>query len=305
MTEALATTPIRVALCGFGEAASAFASGWQRDIVASMSAYDEKIADAAERDALEARARSCDVVLRQSAAEAFSDADVAVSLVYADRAVDAARDTARALKPGALYIDGNSCAPHTKRQAAEALLEAGVEYIDMAIMAPVHPRKEKTPVLLSGPGAERAARLLQAMGMEPRVVGDEIGQASTIKLTRSIMIKGLEALMAECFLTARTAGIEDEIIASLEASDPDIAWRQRRDYAMDRMTVHGGRRAAEMVESAAMVAELGLFGDMAAASARWQSRLGALPITTSDIGAVLDTLGKEQALAHNETDTAR
>lgn len=299
MNDAPAITPIRLALRGFGEAASAFASGWKRDAVASIAAYDEKITIAAEREALDARARSCDVVLSQSAVEAFSDADVAVSLVYADRALDAARDTAKIAKRGALYIDGNSCAPHTKRSAAETLLAAGVDYVDMAIMAPVHPRKEKTPVLLSGPDAERAARLLQALGMEPRVVGVEVGQASTIKLTRSIMIKGLEALMAECFLTARTAGVDDEIIASLEASDPDIDWQARRAYAMDRMTVHGGRRAAEMEESAAMVAELGLYGDMAAASARWQRRLGELSINTSDIGAVLEALGNDRAVAHN------
>ena len=144
---------------------------------------------------------------------------------------------------------------------------------------------------MSGPQARKAAEWLTRLGMSPRVAGERVGQASAIKLTRSIMIKGMEALFAECFLAARLGGVEDEVLASLEASDPDIAWRRRRGYAMDRMTVHGRRRAAEMRESAAMVAELGLPNAMAAATAQWQQRLGGLPVKTDDIGVVLKALG--------------
>lgn len=282
----------RLAFRGFGEAASAFASGWVRDGLSGISAFDEKIDIPAEREALLERLAANAVSGCATPGEAFSGADVVVSLVYADRALDAAADTANSLRKSALYIDGNSCSPQTKARAAEKLAAAGVDYVDMAIMAPVHPKKEKTPILLAGPGAERAAALLTGLGMQPRIAGDRVGQASAIKLTRSIMIKGLEALMAECFLSAKLGGVEDEVIASLQASDPDIDWNKRRAYAMDRMTVHGRRRAAEMEEAANMVAELGLSGDMSRATAKWQRLMGELPVATDRVEDVLDALGK-------------
>jgi len=283
---------LRLALRGFGEAGSAFASGWNRSILASIAAYDEKIAMAEERPALEARLQEHQVTGCEDPASAYTDADLIFSLVYADRARDAAADTARHMKPGALYLDGNSCSPQTKVRAAEAITAAGAHYIDMAVMAPVHPQREKTPVLLSGPEAERACTLLLELGMKPRVVGDKVGAASAIKLTRSIMIKGMEALFAECFLTAHLNGVEDEVLASFEASDPDINWKKRRNYTMNRMTVHGRRRAAEMREAASMVAELGLPNHMADSTAKWQQMLGDLPLETDEIDDVLKALGK-------------
>jgi 3-hydroxyisobutyrate dehydrogenase-like beta-hydroxyacid dehydrogenase len=114
--------------------------------------------------------------------------------------------------------------------------------------------------------------------MKPRQAGAEIGRASSIKMLRSVMIKGLEALTAECFLAARRAGVEEEVIGSLEVSDPDIKWRERGTYNLERMMVHGARRAAEMKEVAITVEELGLGGEMAAAAALWQQAI-------ADIGA--------------------
>src|SRR5690554_1736692 len=282
----------RLALRGFGEAGSAFASGWNRASLASIAAFDEKVAMPQERPALDARLAEHNVTGCEDPASAFANADLVFSLVFADRAYDAAVDTARHLRPGAFYIDGNSCSPQTKARAADAVTAAGAHYIDMAVMAPVHPKREKTPALLSGPEAERACTLLLELGMQPRVVGDKVGAASAIKLARSIIIKGMEALFAECFLTARLNGVEDEVIASFEASDPDINWKKRRDYTMNRMTVHGRRRAAEMVEAASMVEELGLPNHMAQSTARWQQLLGDLPVETDNIDDVLKSMGK-------------
>ena len=281
----------RLALLGFGEAGSAFASGWNREPLSDMRAFDEKITASDTRGAIIERCAKHDVACCDAAQEAFANADIVVSLVYADRALDAATDTARYLGSDAYFIDGNSCSPQTKARAAAVV---GDNYVDMAVMAPVHPKKEKTPILLAGPRAEAAAHMLTRLGMTPRVVGGRVGQASAIKLTRSVMIKGMEALFAECFLAARLGGVDAEVLASLEASDPDIDWKKKRNYAMDRMTVHGRRRAAEMVEAANMVAELGLPDDMARATAKWERLLGELPIETDQIDDVLDALEKHR-----------
>ncbi len=116
-------------------------------------------------------------------------------------------------------------------------------------MAPVHPKRHETPILLSGPEAEAALPVLTSLGMLPRVTGVRVGEASSIKMLRSVMIKGLEALTAEAMLAARKAGVEGAVIASLQASDPGIDWEKRSAYNLERMMVHGERRAAKCARS--------------------------------------------------------
>ena len=133
-----------------------------------------------------------------------------------------------------------------------------------------------TPVLLAGPHADAASRALASLGMRPGVADDQVGQASTIKMVRSVMIKGIEALTAECMLAARRAGVADAVLASLQASDASTDWRARASYNLERMMVHGGRRAAEMREVARTVAELGISDRMSRATAEWQQAIGDL-----------------------------
>jgi 3-hydroxyisobutyrate dehydrogenase-like beta-hydroxyacid dehydrogenase len=199
-------------------------------------------------------------------------------VVTADQAFAAAEAASRFILPGTLWFDCNSCSPGTKLRSAKVIHEAGGRYVDVAVMSPVWPKRHHVPLLISGPHTEEADAVLRALDMKPRQAGAEIGRASSIKMLRSVMIKGLEALTAECFLAARRAGVEEEVIGSLEVSDPDIKWRERGTYNLERMMVHGARRAAEMKEVAITVEELGLGGEMAAAAALWQQAI-------ADIGA--------------------
>jgi 3-hydroxyisobutyrate dehydrogenase-like beta-hydroxyacid dehydrogenase len=261
-----------IAMVGFGEAAQAFASGWGADVRRRLRAYDLR-ADSPE---LQALASGAGVPCTRSPEAALRDAETVFCLVTADQALAAARTCAPHLRPGTLWLDGNSCAPDTKRAAAAVIEAAGGAYVDLAIMAPVHPRLQRTPGLVAGPHAARALALAAELGMDWRGVGGEVGRASAIKMLRSVIIKGFEALTAECLLAARRAGVEGEVIASLQASDPGWDWRARGAYNLERMLVHGTRRAAEMVEVAATLRDLGLPGDMARATVAWQARLAAL-----------------------------
>ncbi len=273
-----------IAMIGFGEAAMAFVSGWTPSDPARIAAFDIQTDTPDLAQAMQARQAAFGVRGAPAIADALADADLIFCLVTADRAADAARAAAAsgALVPGALWLDGNSCAPDTKRAAAAMIEATGAHYIDMAIMAPVHPQKHLVPIKLAAPKAGAAAQALRALNMRPEVVGDRVGAASTIKMLRSVMIKGLEALVAECFLAARRAGVEDQVIASLEASDPDIAWRKRGAYNMERMMVHGVRRAAELREVAKTVEGLGLYPGLSRATAEWQDIVAA---TRADPGA--------------------
>ncbi len=83
-------------------------------------------------------------------------------------------------------------------------------------------------------------------------------------------------ITAECVLAARRAGVEDAVLASLQASDPGFDWRARSAYNLERMMVHGTRRAAEMREVAATLRDLGLPNRMTSAAAEWQDGVAAL-----------------------------
>jgi 3-hydroxyisobutyrate dehydrogenase-like beta-hydroxyacid dehydrogenase len=110
--------------------------------------------------------------------------------------------------------------------------------------------------------------------MWPRVVDGSVGSASSIKMIRSIMMKGMEVLTAECVLAAVRAGDDDEVLSLLQASNPDFGRPARSVYNFERSL--GIRRAAEMREVVKTVADLGFAPDMASATVEWQARMGAL-----------------------------
>jgi 3-hydroxyisobutyrate dehydrogenase-like beta-hydroxyacid dehydrogenase len=259
-----------LALIGFGEAGMAFASAWD----APVRAWDIKTDDPATASAKRADYARHKAVGTATLADALAGADLVISVVTADQALAAAEAAAACLRPGALYCDFNSVAPGTKQAATAAIEAAGGRYVDVAVMAPVHPALLAVPLLASGPHAEAAVAALSAIGFAPVRVDGPVGQASTIKMLRSVMVKGIEALTAECFLAARRAGVTDEVAASLDASWPGADWTARAAYNLDRMHEHGLRRAAEMDEVAKTLDALGQSSEMTRATANVQRRLG-------------------------------
>ena len=265
-----------LAFIGFGEAAEAISTGWGKPVAARATAFDIKTARPETAASPRERAARAGVRLLDDRAATLAGASAVFCLVTADQAETAAGECAPLLARGAFWFDGNSCSPGAKRRAAARIEAAGGRYVDVAIMAPVYPKLHKVPLLIAGPHAEAAAHLLAGLGMNARIMGDAVGDASTIKMLRSVMIKGMEALSAECFLAARRAGVEDKVLASLTASNPETDWPVQGAYNLERMMVHGRRRAAEMREVAVTLAELGLPNGLAAATVDWQQRIGDL-----------------------------
>lgn len=284
--------PEQLATIGFGEAAEAFSSGWRETFDGGIAAFDVKVRYPEGRAGLDARGRNSDVTIAETPADAVAGAPVIFSLVTADQALIAAQACAPYLRPGALWFDCNSCSPGTKSQAARTIAAAGGVYVDVAVMAPVHPKRHRTPLLVSGPESGAAVALLEALGMKPALAGDTVGQASAIKMFRSVMIKGLEALTGECLLAARRAGVEGDVLASLQASDPGFDWTARSAYSLERMMVHGERRAAEMREVSRTIAELGLPSRMSDAITEWQAQIAGLHLEggTTDLGERADRI---------------
>lgn len=288
----------RLAFVGFGEAARAFLGGW-RDIGLTVDAiaFDLKTLDTdpAVADAKKAEMAELGALVAADLVEVVTGADVIISLVTADQANAVAEGVAAAIRAetvragmgntSPLFLDGNSCAPGTKRRSALAIDGAGGRYVDMAVMAPVHPKLHRTPVLFSGPNTTAALELAQALSMDAREAAGDVGTASSIKMIRSVMMKGMEALFLECVLAGRRAGVDDVVLDSLEVTYPGFGFKVRAAYMQERVMTHGVRRASEMREVARTVDDLGLVGDMARAAVEWQQRVGDLGLDANAIGA--------------------
>ena len=264
----------RVSFIGFGEAGQAIASGLREAGIEQIAAWDILFPEAAGA-ALKAAGDKFGVRLAASAADALAETDMVIAAVTAASSLEAAQSVVPHLKGNPWYLDINSVSPGRK-QATAALLEGKARYIDVAVVAPIHPLKHKTPLLIAGPQAEEVAPVLTEMEMKLSIVPGPTGQAAAIKMVRSVMIKGMEALALECFLAAQRAGLLEEVTASLKNNYPALDFKQMATYNIERMASHGERRAAEMEESAVTLRELGLEPLMVDATVKRQREMGAI-----------------------------
>ncbi|MGJ4995874.1 DUF1932 domain-containing protein [Bradyrhizobium sp. HKCCYLS3077] len=245
-----------VGLIGYGEVGKILAEDLRRDGV-RVSAYDVKLADS-RGDVMRAHADSIGVTLTASHAELAAQADFIVSAVTASQDVAVADACAPAIKPGAWFLDFNSASPGAKQRAAALIDGAGGRYVEGAVMTSVPPYRIKVPLLLGGAGARELAPLLNDLGFAAKPASDKLGVASATKMCRSIMIKGLEAMVIESFTTARAYGVEDAVLASLKETFPGIDWEKQGAYFFQRVIEHGRRRAEEVREVAETVRDIGL-----------------------------------------------
>jgi len=264
----------RVSFIGFGEAGQAIASGLRESGIERIAAWDIVFPEPAG-EPLKAAGNKMGVRCAASAREAVAETDIIVSAVTAASSLEAARSVEPHLAGNPWYLDINSVSPGRK-QETERLLVGKARYLDVAVIAPIHPERHSTPLLISGPHAETVSPLLHELEMRPTVVGPATGAAAAIKMIRSVMIKGIEALTLECFLAASRAGVLDEVTASLRNNYPGVDWPAMSEYNLERMASHGERRAAEMEESAATLRELGLDPLMVDATVRRQREMGAI-----------------------------
>jgi len=265
----------RLCFIGFGEAGQAIASGLRDAGVESIAAWDILFPDAGGAP-LRRAGETIGARLAASAADAVANSDIIVAAVTASSSLEAAKSVAPHIAGNPYYLDINSVSPGRKQETAR-LLEGAARYVDVAILAPIHPKRHQTPLLLAGPHAQAVLPLLiDELDMRGAIASGEVGAAAALKMIRSVMIKGIEALTAECFLAAQRAGITDEVAASLKNNYPGLDWPKVIDYNLERMASHGIRRADEMVEVAVTLSELGIAPLMAEATVKRQRQMGEL-----------------------------
>jgi 3-hydroxyisobutyrate dehydrogenase-like beta-hydroxyacid dehydrogenase len=247
----------KIGLVGYGEVGRILAEDLRAQGLA-VACYDLKLGDHTAAGPLREHATRHGVTLAATHAELAAHSDFIVSAVTASQAVPVAQACAPAIQRGAYFLDVNSASPGAKLDAAAWVEARGGRYVEGAVMTSVPPYRLQVPLLLGGPHAEELAPLLNALGFAAKVASPRLGVASATKMCRSVMIKGLEAMVIESFTTARHYGVEDAVIASLHETFPGIDWEKQAAYFFQRAIEHGRRRSEEVREVAQTVREAGL-----------------------------------------------
>jgi 3-hydroxyisobutyrate dehydrogenase-like beta-hydroxyacid dehydrogenase len=257
MTE-ISTNPKRwnIGLVGYGEVGRILAEDLRKQDV-KVTAYDLKLGNS-QAAGLRDHAVAHGVGLAASHADLAEKADFIVSAVTASQAVPVAQACAPAIKPSAFFLDFNSSSPGAKARAAALIDGNRGRYVEGAVMTSIPPYRIKVPLLLGGAGAGELAPLLGELGFDAKVASEKLGVASAVKMCRSVMIKGMEAMVIESFTTARAYGVEDAVLASLTETFPSINWEKQGAYFFQRVIEHGRRRSEEVREVAETVREAGL-----------------------------------------------
>jgi len=223
-----------IGFIGFGEAAGAIAKGLREAGPGPILAYDLLLTRPSEAVRLRERANEAGVELVESLAELAARADILVSAVVAGAAEAVGREAAPHLRPGQLFVDLNSTSPGVKRATAQTIEAAGGRFVEAAVMAAVPPHGHRVPMLLCGEAAGELAERLGPFGVRLEVLGPEIGAASAVKMLRSVVVKGLEALLIECLLGAERYGAGDRVLSSIEASFPGLDWTELEALGLPR-----------------------------------------------------------------------
>jgi len=284
-------TPI--GFLGFGEAGFHIARGLRTAGAPPLIAFDIKAHQGAAGERIHARAAETGTRLVETPRDLAEGAPVILSVVTASSACDAATSVAADLSPNHLYVDLNSVSPSTKQAVAAAIGRGAGRFVEGSIMAPVAGADHRVPILLNGPCASTLVTALSPYDMRLDVMDGTIGGAAAVKMCRSIVIKGLEALLLECTVAAGEYGVTDRVYDSLAETYPGIDWRKTSRYMIGRVLEHGERRAREMEEVAHTLRAAGIEPLMADATARrqdWEETLrqeermnGRRPETADDL----------------------
>jgi 3-hydroxyisobutyrate dehydrogenase-like beta-hydroxyacid dehydrogenase len=281
----------RICLIGFGEVGQVLAADLRASGRHTLAAWDLKFADTASapsRGLTDSGVRAA-----RSAADALAGATLVISAVTAAECVAAATTAAATIARSAVFLDLNSVSPASRALAAGAISAGGGRYVEAAVMAPIAPARIASPMLLGGPHATAFLPEAHELGFRgASVFSDLIGQASAAKMCRSVIVKGVEALLAESLLAARHYGVEDAVLDSLGALLPVGDWRSLSRYMIGRSLQHGRRRAAEMREVAIAVREAGLDPWMSSACAERQDWTAQRheAAAQSSLGSMLDAM---------------
>jgi len=265
----MSLSPRVIALLGFGEAGSAIArglaaeGGWRgpskpgdnspRRVIAIDPALDKD----ARGTALGKEAGRLEIAIADRYTEALSEADLVICAVQGEHALDAATSAAAFMKKGAHFLDLCTVTGKMADEDRDAIEKVGGRYVDIAVMGGFFKYGIKAPMLVAGDEAQTAVDWMNASGFDAKYLGPKPGSASSVKMVRSVLMKGLEALGVEALVTAERQGIREEVLDCL--SDVDLVpFREHLSSLVQTHVVHARRRWEEMGLVAQTLRETGV-----------------------------------------------
>ena len=257
---------MNIGFIGFGEAAFNLSMGLYEEGVRGIRATDTMADHPVMGKLIHERAEAAQVELIPTAQELVAWADVFFTPVPTTLTVDLCRSIKDQLGPGKIYADVSASTPKTKEKIWEIIRDTGVLFADAALLGSLPASRHKVPVLASGNGAQAFMDAMNPLGMNISVIGDKPGDASAIKLIRSIYMKGTAALMVEMLQAADAYGVSDKVIASVAESMDAAPFVPAMNRLVTGTAIHCARRAAELKGSIELLEEAGLDPAIVAAS---------------------------------------
>jgi 3-hydroxyisobutyrate dehydrogenase len=284
---------MNIAIIGAGEVGRTYAKA-----VAEQSVHTAILCDPHPNDATLRLVAEAGLTLHRQAGTWLADADRVWLCVIGDLALPVCRDLLDYLRPGTVVVDLTTAAPGDKRSAFNLAAEHHIQYVDAVILGAIALTAAATPLLAAGPVGHEAMRDFADLGAPVRILPQAgAGDAAALKLLRTILTKGLEALAVECLVAAEKQGIRAELYDAM--SDVDAAgFTSFLDMLVRTHIQHSGRRLHEVQRAEAQLTSLGLPASMLAASqqvfARTTKATAQNPPpdgATADVEAALEWLG--------------
>lgn len=230
---------IAVTIIGLGEVGEIFARNLQafaKVAVTVASRPSPRSLGAAER---------LDLPLRTDLSQAVKGADLVLIVAAASGLHEIVAQIAGHMQRDALLADLTAATPP---QVVDAARTSGnwTTFVDVSIMGAVSMQGSRTPLLASGPLASGFAKRMNDLGFNVRAMPDsEAGQASGVKLMRSIFAKGMEALMLEAALAGAAMGLSEELALQMDNFDT-MPMREHLAMYLRTHPRHAARRLVEM-----------------------------------------------------------
>ena len=291
---------------GFGEAAFGITMGLKSEGFEYITAYDKAYQQPPQSKIITERAKTAEIELLPSVEKVLEVSNMVISATSASEAVNVANAAAPFLRKGDIFVDVNAACPDTMKEVFDILRKTDCIFVDVAMMADVKSNRHKVPMFVSGPGAERFENLMSPYGMNIRIVGDAPGQASAIKMVRSVFTKGVEALLMEVFTAAQEYKIVDLTMENLAKSMDSTTFEKRANVLLGKTAIHSARRIHEMEDVIKTLNSLGVDSIMSRATLENFIRIERLGLneyfsgeTPQDYKQVLEaiSMSKESAAA--------
>ena len=282
-----------IGFLGFGEAAYHMAKGLLLNGVEQIVAYDVMQETATSGTLIHRRALDSGVKLKATISEVTEKAKIIIAAVPSSATYSLFEQARPYLKRCQIYVDVSSSAPEIKAKIAQALQETDVLFVDAAMLGSLPKDAHRVPIVASGDGAEAFCAAMTPYGMHIHVIGERPGDASSVKLVRSIFMKGLAALMIEMLQAASAYQVSDEVIRSISTSMDNIPFTAHLDRLVVSTAIHAARRAKELEGSIEMLKHKSLDASMSIAAKKKHELLakdtfakswtGEAPISWKDI----------------------